>query len=209
MEIQPHYHNFSDSGYYSGGSESHWDSHAQQWQWMTSPLRPAPEDIHEYLRLTGKWLPAESKSAIRALLLGVTPEIAAMNWPVGTELLACDHSAAMIRNIWPGANPGVAAEALCADWCNVPLSDRSRDIVIGDGCLNVLSFPKGTHSLKSSVSRILRPEGLLLLRIFCRPQVPEPISEVVAALHGGEIANPLYPQVAPRHVTPWRHQARC
>ena len=23
----------------------HWNQHARQWQWIASPLRPAPEDI--------------------------------------------------------------------------------------------------------------------------------------------------------------------
>jgi SAM-dependent methyltransferase len=186
----------SDNGCDQSGGESHWNSHARQWQWIASPLRPAPEDIQEYLRLIGNWAPAKNNVALRALLLGVTPEIAMMNWPVDTELLACDHSAAMIRNIWPGANPGVAATALCADWCSVPLPDRSRDIVIGDGCLNVLSSPDGVRLFMGSVSRIIRPGGLFLLRIFCRPLVPETISEVVVALHGGEIANP--------HILKWR-----
>ncbi len=186
----------SGGGYVQSGGESHWNSHARQWQWITSPLRPAPEDIHEYLRLIRNWEPAESKNAIRALLLGVTPEIARMNWPVGTELLACDHSEIMIRNVWRGANPWVAATVLCADWCSVPLPDRSRDIVIGDGCLNVLAYPDGVRSFMGSVSRILSPGGLFLLRVFCRPQVSETISDVVVALHGGEIANP--------HILKWR-----
>ena len=66
---------------------SHWDHHARQWQWLDSPLRPAPVDIREYLRLLGRYRPATDQETLKVLLLGVTPEIATMEWPPGTELL--------------------------------------------------------------------------------------------------------------------------
>jgi SAM-dependent methyltransferase len=96
----------------------------------------------------------------------------------------------------------VNADAMRADWCDLPLPDDSMDIVIGDGCLNILtlsddlSLSNGLRSFINSISRIIRPGGLLVLRIFCRPQVSEPVSAVVAALHGGEIAN--------AHILKWR-----
>lgn len=175
---------------------NHWNSHALQWKWLTSPLRPSPEDIVEYERLQNTWSHPIGNASVNALLLGVTPEIVTMNWPAGTVLRACDRSAAMIQEVWPTPNHGIDAVALCADWDDLPLDNSSQDIVIGDGCMNILAFPDKVGFFLESIHRVMRDGGMLLLRVFCRPNIPETPNDVFEAVGKGSVGNP--------HILKWR-----
>src|SRR5262245_21927516 len=95
-----------------------WSQHVRQWQWLGSPLRPAAEDIRIAERCVGQWYDNTRPPVTRALLFGVTPEVARMSWPSGTRLAAVDHNRTMIRGVWPGAPLG--HPALCAEWHALP-----------------------------------------------------------------------------------------
>jgi len=167
--------------------EAHWRGVAAQWALIGSPLRPCAEDVSILEEMIAAELEVFGAGAKkRAWLLGVTPEIATARWPREVELLAVERVQAMIDGIWPGDTDG--RRAICADWLDVPFPDESFDLAIGDGCLTVVGYRDDLSALLASVHRRLRSGGLLLLRLFCRPDVAETPDAVIAALQSGEIA---------------------
>jgi len=129
-----------------------------------------------------------------ALLLGVTPEIARMRWPPATRLTAVDRSSAMIRRVWPGDAFGFPA--VCADWTGMPFRERSQDLVIGDGSFNAMADASGHRRLAGAIRQVIRPDGLLLMRFFLRPERAEAPAMVFEDLRQGRIGN--------FHVFKWR-----
>lgn len=170
----------------AGPLDDHWVKPARSWALRASPLRPAPEDVGIYEREFRRWHEAARASPLRALLLGVTPEIATMPWPPETRLIAVDESRAMIRGVWPGAALGHAA--ICARWQALPLADNTRHVIIGDGCLSALTAGRYEPMVRS-LRRVLDRGGLLLLRFFTRPDRPEPPAGVLDDLLAGRIGN--------------------
>jgi phenylacetate-CoA ligase len=171
----------------------HWDRHARQWSQIGAPLRPATEDIDLLRRLIAKACKAAKCTAPRALLLGVTPEIAAMPWPSGTRLSALDHSLAMIRHVWPAPEGSAVA---CGEWATMPLRDGTFDVVTGDGCFSLLGQPEGYHTVAQEVRRVLTDNGRFLIRLFVRPDSAETLDRVFDDLRAGRIGN--------FHVFKWR-----
>ena len=161
-----------------------WSKVARQWHRVGPPLRPAAEDIQVLEKFVGR---AKVKHP-RVLLLGVTPEITAMNWPDGTRLLAMDRSIDMIEYAWAGSNLREAHVA-CGDWRNLPLTDHSRDIIVGDGCLAVFDFPKNFNATLECLHRVLRPGGLFSHCFFLRPEQGEQAEQVFDELLAGRIGN--------------------
>ncbi len=175
--------------------DARWDDLSTKWDLVGQPLRPCPEDIELLERLVGEAAARGAGGVTRALLLGVTPEIARMRWPAGTRLLALDSSAGMIRNLWPrhDAPDAVAARA---DWTAMPVRDGACDVVMGDGIFTTLPFPDQVLALAAEVRRVLRDTGLLTLRLFARPEEPEPLEAIFADVCEGRTRNP--------HILPWR-----
>ncbi len=173
----------------------HWPRHARQWALVGPPLRPAPEDVAIVTAEIAAWTAARGR-APRALLLGVTPELATMAWPAGSTLLAVDRAAAMIGAIFPRAGLPVGATAMVGDWLALPRAARSFDVVVGDGCLSCLAYPAGYRAVAAELRRVLADDGLLLLRLFAAPPQPEPLAEVAAALRAGHIGS--------LHALKWR-----
>ncbi|MDA0230910.1 MAG: class I SAM-dependent methyltransferase [Proteobacteria bacterium] len=169
----------------------HWGKAARQWHKVGQPLKPTTEDI----RALELFIRHSNVARPRVLLLGVTPEIAAMDWPAGTRLLAVDRSIDMIKYAWAGANAAEVYVA-CADWCELPLADSSRDIIVGDGCMLVFDYPHGFRRALESFRRVLTPGGLLSHRFFLRPEQGEPPAAVFDDLFAGRIKN--------FHVFKWR-----
>lgn len=167
--------------------QDHWTQHARQWPHMGPPLRPCDQDIRIFEELAASWHAAAGPvlSPV-ALLLGVTPEIAAMRWPGRTRLLAVDHNLEMIRRVWPGP-AGCDGLALCGEWQQPPVTPASVHLVIGDGCFTPLAYPHAYHRVAESLHSVLSPEGCLILRFFTRPQVAQPVSQVLADLERGKI----------------------
>jgi uncharacterized protein YbaR (Trm112 family)/SAM-dependent methyltransferase len=165
-----------------------WEQFSLNWDTFQPPLRPAPQDIDLLERLVGEALGGACSVRPRALLLGVTPEIATMRWPAGTQLLAADSSEPMIRNVWPGrAVPD--ALVVRADWTMMPVHDAAFDIVVGDGSVNVPPYPDSFFAIVREVRRLLKDSGVLAMRVFARPEEREPIERIFADLRGGRIGN--------------------
>jgi SAM-dependent methyltransferase len=172
--------------------ESFWQ---QQWLWwnrLAAPLRPHQQDIEHMERTLSELAAGRS---LRALLLGVTPEIAAMDWPPGTQLVAVDRSEGMIRHVWP-ASVRPDAKVSLGDWRNLPLTDQSCDVVLGDGCFMQVSHPDDAQALAREIQRVLCPGGTLLMRSFVQSPVTESVVDLFAELERREIGS--------FHVFKWR-----
>jgi hypothetical protein len=172
----------------------HWNQHARQWSLIGTPLRPVAEDILLLENEISDWCARAAVAAPKALLCGVTPEVARMRWPTGTQLVAVDHSRPMISGVWPvGETPGVA---VCGDWLKLPLVDSSRHLLIGDGCYSLLVGRPRYAAFAAELRRVATADALLAMRYFVRPEVAEPVAGVIDDLWQRRIGN--------FHVFKWR-----
>lgn len=163
---------------------SHWSESARQWRHIGPPLRPVAADIAFFQEAVSGWTHRDGPP--RVLLLGVTPELYRMPWPQGTDILAMDRSQAMIDFVWPGPKEA----ALCANWLSPPLRNGSRDIVLCDGGLHLISYPHEQGLLVDSLRNVLSEGGLCILRLFVPPRHRESPGAVLRDLLDGGVASP-------------------
>jgi SAM-dependent methyltransferase len=163
--------------------ERHWPDVARRWNMISSPLRPVQEDLQSF-RKGINTIQLDNK-LLRALILGVTPEFYAMLQPLAGDLVAVDHTQQMIDCVWPGP----INLAILAEWTDMPLPARSRDVVVCDGGLHLLSHPTGQMELVRSLARVVVPGGLFIVRLFVPPFVRQAPDVVLEQLLNGEIAN--------------------
>ena len=152
--------------------QPHWREAAHHWHDYGSPLRPCAADVGAMEEFVRRWCPNHRTRPVKALLWGVTPEIAAMAWPDGTELLAVDKSRPMIQHVWPGDIPG-RRKAVCADWFDFVCGTDRYDIVIGDGNFAILDFPRQYRTLAAIARNSLARDGVLVTRFFLQPAAHE------------------------------------
>jgi hypothetical protein len=119
------------------------------------------------------------------LLLGVTPELYLLPWPKGTDFLAVDRTQAMIDGVWPGPREAVQ----CADWLALTLPDSSRDVVLCDGGLHLLAYPRQQGRLVELLRGILSDQGLCILRLYIPPPQRESPDAVLRELLDGSISS--------------------
>lgn len=150
-------------------ARNHWDDMARKWARVKPPLRPNAEVGEAVLRqLTA--IPGQT------LLLGVTPELAAVAHPI----IAVDRNPGMIACAWPGNTPG--RQAVQGDWLHMPLAGDSFANAIGDGSFNTLTWPDGYARLFAELLRVLRPGGRVVVRNFTTPDPGETLAAVRTAV---------------------------
>jgi hypothetical protein len=176
-----------------GVEPSHWNAYAARFRLVGRPLRPGPEDI-ALLKDSVHRLARFPSSGAAALLLGVTSELAEIEWDTPLELLAVDKAEGMVRAVWPGDN--ARRRAIVGDWLELTPPPGGFELALGDGVLSIFDYPAGYLRLGEALGQLVRPGGLLWLRLFCRPEPGETVSEVLAALEAGSIGN--------FHVFKWR-----
>ena len=168
---------------------SHWNRVSNYWAFLGPPLKPGPEDIEVMLSAAARHRASMDGHAYRVVLWGVTPEIAAMAWPGGTELLAIDHAEKMIESVWPGDKPGFR-RAVCGKWSETArISGGSCDLIIGDGSLGCVRYPTEFCELTRAAKESLRKGGLLILRLHAGPEIKEEPAAVVEDLLNLQIDN--------------------
>ena len=128
-----------------------WSLAARSWSLHGSPLRPGEQDVDSYRQALTDWCDENPTSPPRALILGVTPEIYRLPWPKGASVTAVDRTPEMIEHVWPGPR----SNALLSDWREVPLPERSVDLVFCDGGLHLLDFPDGQARLCGELERLI------------------------------------------------------
>lgn len=152
-------------------------------------MRPVAEDVGVVLEEVRAWRAEHGGRGPRVLLLGVTPELATMPWPRGTSLVAVDRSAPMIEAVFPKEGLPAHARAECADWRALPRGDGSVDVVVGDGCFSVFSFPGEALGFAREVRRVLGPGGRFVIRVFAAPDERESLGAIARDLGAGEIGS--------------------
>ena len=152
----------------------HFNEVAYRWHHFGPPLRPCADDVRVMEELVRRGSTEHHAGArrLRALLWGVTPEIAEMAWPDETELLAVDKSEPMIRQVWPGDIAG-RRKAVCADWFEFARPVHRYDVIIGDGNFPMLAYPQQHRALAAIARDSLASSGTLVARFFILPSEPE------------------------------------
>jgi hypothetical protein len=144
---------------------------ARQWSLLGPPLRPCAADIAVMERAVRAEGDRCAPRPLRGVLFGVTPEIAEMAWPPGSELLAADRSPEMLEAVWPGDRPG--RRAVCGDWIELLAAHAPFDVAIGDGNLTTLDFPDEWERLARSAYEALSEAGVVIVRCRILPEVTE------------------------------------
>jgi SAM-dependent methyltransferase len=170
-------------------NEPLWARQARQWSLVGSPLRPNAEDLELCQAAIDGWRQTHEATP-RALILGVTPELATLRWPPGTTVVGTDLSFPMIRVVWPGSAAGDSVHRVAAqtNWGSLPLADGACDLGLCDGSFSAVDRAAQT-SVRRSVWRVLKPRATVLLRAYIRPDERETPDDVWEDLVAGRIGN--------------------
>lgn len=162
--------------------DAHWSHMARLWRLVGPPLRPSAEDLAIFQGAIDRWR-EEHPAPPRALILGVTPELYALDWPAGTSIRALDGSPQMIKEVWPGPSES----ALLGSWTAIPLPDASCDIAVCDGGFGMLPYPHGQIALLAELRRILSPGGIFVVRLFAPKGRTGSVADIFGKLAAGLI----------------------
>lgn len=160
---------------------------AQRYERLGQPLRPSLQDIALAEQTVTAHAATDPGRSMRALLLGVTPDVVRMPWPKNVSLVAMDNCRSMIDALWRPCSG--AQTAVCGDWRTPVLRDHACDIVLGDGSLNALASFADVRTLTANLVRVLRPDGVAVLRSYIQPDRPESPAEIFDKMHDGAIAS--------------------
>lgn len=162
---------------------SYWSSMAARYYASLPPLRISASELEIYTESANPWLTAAAPA--RVLVMGATPDFFHMPWPPGTDLLAVDHSAAMLCDIWPGSE----SQTLRQDWSHMDVPDASRDVVLCDGGLTFFQPVEALPALAENLGRIIAPGGVFIVRLFVDAEIRETPTEIFTELMDGKIPN--------------------
>ncbi len=174
---------------------AHWDTIAQAYFAMGSPLMPCAEDTAAMSQFVAQTNAALGSRGVNALMWGVTPAIANLPWPTGSHLLAVDRSTEMLAQVWPGDIPS-QRRSRWGEWLEPKVDPHVYDVVIGDGSFNCLEYPTQYKQLAAVTHDALQPDGALIARFFVKPAKSETVDTVFDALLRGQIGSP--------HAFKWR-----
>jgi SAM-dependent methyltransferase len=132
---------------------------------MKPPLRPNAE----VAAALGDCIAGRADSV---LLLGVTPELAALS----PNLTAVDRNQNMIDHIWPGNSP--ERRAILGEWLELTFPCGAFSAVIGDGSLNNVRYPDGHRRFYEQLARVLSAGGRFASRVFATPDPAASIKQV-------------------------------
>jgi SAM-dependent methyltransferase len=167
--------------------KGYWDSLASQFQHQQPPLRPCAEDAGVIQRIIQEQNRQYSQTNTNVLLFGVTPEIVNLAWPTNTFLVAVEKSQPMIDLVWPG-NILHQRQVIRGNWLDAKLKRHSFDFIVGDGFLTALSYPKEYAQIADRIFQWLKPDGLLIARLFIRVSKKETFAKILADLKANRIA---------------------
>lgn len=165
-------------------SAGHWDRMSAYWRHVGPPLRPSAADLAIYQRVVDD-ATASVVPPLRALVLGVTPELYGLGWPQDVRLRALDGSARMIAAVWPGAS----GTALTGSWTAMPFADATFDLLLCDGGFGLLDHPAGQARLLDEAHRVLAPGGLFAVRLFAPQGRTGTMADILSDLDRGVIAS--------------------
>lgn len=141
-----------------------WSAFHRRWTRLQPPLRPHAE----VCALMRRSLAGHDD---RVLLLGTTPELAAL----ATRTVAVDFSDQSLAWIWPGNAPTRAA--VKGNWLDLPCAPASFSAALGDGSFNCLDYPAGYRRVFDELARIVRPGGRIVVRMYITPDRSDSIEQ--------------------------------
>lgn len=166
-----------------------WTEQARRWAKVGPPLRPCEADTRRILEVFRR--DCRAGQELKGVLLGVTPEIASIEWDPPLHLTAVEASQSMIDWVWPGDTE--QRRAVQGDWFSLPTN--AFNFAVGDGCFSAIryaDYPK----LAKSVFNALTPGGVFSIRLFKRPDTAEGLVRVWRDLRQRRIEN--------FHIFKWR-----
>jgi hypothetical protein len=156
--------------------KNHWNEFHRAWSKLAPPLRPHPQVI-DAVHAQVRGVPG------RALLLGVTPELADLR----PQLVAVDHNYAMVANIWPGDT--ATRWAVVGNWLTPSFRPGFFGVCVGDASLNNLHYPDQWRTFCDRLNELLAPGGKFACRITTAPEPGETLGSVRDAALSGAIGN--------------------
>jgi len=151
-----------------------WANLFRTWDLIKAPLRP-PLGVADVLKRE------LGTDGAEIALLGVTPELARL----GKSLVAVDANPHMIGALWIGDDAN--RKAVVGNWLDLPLPDKSLDVIVGDGCLSAVISEAQRLRCLEEMARVLRPGGRAGIRLFARPKQTEPLAAIKADALAGRI----------------------
>lgn len=163
-------------------AEADWDKKQLVSLLVRPPWHPSAEDVSFVRAMTARALAAYAAPAI--LVLGMTRQLVQAEWPSNASVTAVDASAGIVASMWK-VHPTLPSRAVCASWQSMPFGDGTFGAVVGDGSLNALPDLEEYPRVFAEIARVLRGDGVLVLRCFLRPDAIEAPEDVIAKAHSG------------------------
>ena len=144
-----------------------WKQIADMWDtYFTPPSRVSQDEAKKY----EEWLKEIKKGEMKALVLGVTPEIRESLTKLGYETTCIDINKEMILAMDSVLKTKDPDEVIVnEDWLNNSLEDNAFDVAIGDCVLSNVKWEE-RDKLLAEVKRVLKPNGIFIMRFFSIPR---------------------------------------
>jgi SAM-dependent methyltransferase len=139
---------------------------------LSPRFAPSPDELAVHRAAHLACSGSRRSSPERALVLGATPELAALALSLDLSVLRVDNcpgmfAAARPRETWGAGQP---IEDVHADWRDLrAIPDASVDLVLGDAALNNVAHAD-LDTVLAQLQRVLRPEGVLSLKEIVYPE---------------------------------------
>lgn len=144
-----------------------WKQIANMWNtYFTPPSRVSKDEAEKYK----EWLKEIKREGMKALVLGVTPEIREALAELGYETTCIDINKEMILamdSVLRVKNPNEVV--INEDWLENSLQSNTFDVVIGDCVLSNVRWEE-RDKLLLEVKRLLSPKGIFMTRFFSVPR---------------------------------------
>ncbi len=144
-----------------------WKQIANMWNtYFTSPSRISQDENKKYK----EWLREIKKGKIKALVLGVTPEIREALIALDYEITCIDINKEMILamdSVLKVKSPNEVV--INENWLENSLMDNTFDVVIGDCVLSNVKWEE-RDKLLLEIKRVLKPNGIFITRFFSIPR---------------------------------------
>jgi ubiquinone/menaquinone biosynthesis C-methylase UbiE len=165
-----------------------WKAIADMWNtYFTPPSRISGDEVNKYR----EWLKRLKKPGMKALVLGVTPEIREVLYELGYNITCIDMNPEMIKamdSVIRNKNPNEII--INKNWLDNYLPAHSFDIVVGDCVLENVPWEQ-RDNLLSEIARVLKPNQTFITRIFTIPR-KKPLNSVQKVLKKFSAKEPNY-----------------
>ncbi len=166
---------------------------AENWQKRLPPARPSKDIVDFYEQAAVD--EAGGRSGMTWGLLGCTPEIRSLAGKYQADILCVDKNPVAFSAFRSLCEPSKKEKFMCSDWLEADLPEKF-DIIFGDGSISMLPLEKHEAFL-ASVHRMLRRDGLALLRVNLAEPNAEGPGEVFAWYRKNHSDRQIYYAVKP------------